>query len=184
MEEWRDIEGFHGNYQVSNQGRIRSFINNYWNKREYPKILKPCKLTKGYLGVSLSIRKGESKTYRIHRLVAEAFIPNPNHLTQVNHIDENKENNNVSNLEWCTCEYNLMFGTVRARIFQTLEKRGVYKVIPINQYDLEGTLVCTWKSATFAGKTLNIDISTILRRCKSDIVKPYKNYIWRFKQSN
>lgn len=183
-EEWKDIRHFEGFYQVSNLGNVRSFIDNHWKKRDVPKILKLFKLTKGYLGVCLYDKKGSSKTYKVHRLVAQAFIPNPNNLPQVNHIDENKENNTVDNLEWCTCEQNLFHGTARERIFKTLEEKGIYKIIPIEQYDLEGTLIAVWKSATFASKTLKIDTSMILKRCKANINKPYKGFIWKFKSKN
>ena len=99
MEEWKDIQGYEGMYQISSHGRVRSF------KYNKPKILKPQRHYKGYLFITLH-KNGISKKYKIHRLVAQAFIPNPNNYPQVNHKDEIKHNNNINNLEWCTVAYN------------------------------------------------------------------------------
>ena len=97
MEEWKDIKDMNGYYQISNFGNVKSFITYRQNKKETGKILKPFLVTKKYQTVSLF-----SKSYSVHRLVAEHFIPNPNNLPQVNHIDGDKTNNNISNLEWVT----------------------------------------------------------------------------------
>ena len=180
-EEWKDIKGFKGLYQISSKGRIRSFINNHWHIRETPKILKPYKLSKGYLGISLSKASGNDKTFKVHRLVAEAFIPNPDNLPQVNHIDEDKENNCIENLEWCTCQYNLLYGTARQRIFDTLERMGKSKITPIEQYDEQGNLIKVWNNAQRAANSVNGWNSVILKRCNTNNIKPYKGYIWKFK---
>ena len=109
-EEWKDIKGYEGKYQVSNLGKVKSLqrwsgtkfydreyiLNNYVNKKN------------GYVYVYLT-KNNKSKNIRLHRLVAEEFIPNPNNLPQVNHKDCNKENNNASNLEWCTASYNVKY---------------------------------------------------------------------------
>lgn len=104
MEIYKDIEGYEQLYQISNYGNVKSLK---YNKE---KILKPAKLKNGYLQVTLC-KEEKRKQHYIHRLVGEAFIDNPNNYKQVNHKDENPANNNVSNLEWCTNEYNINYGT-------------------------------------------------------------------------
>ena len=104
-EEWRDIEGYEGLYQVSNLGRVKSL--NYRGCKGNISILKPRLTKKGYETINLC-KDGKVKNVRIHRLVAQSFISNPNNLPVVNHKDENKLNNNVDNLEWCTCQDNLL----------------------------------------------------------------------------
>ena len=123
MEEWRDIKGYEGLYQVSSLGRVKSLKDSHDNYRE--KILKPGNV-RGYLHVNL-YKDTKRKTYRIHRLVAEAFISNPNNYEEVNHKDEDKTNNCVSNLEWCTREYNMSYGTINKRISENHKLSGRYK---------------------------------------------------------
>ena len=107
MEIWKDIEGYEGLYEVSNLGNVKSL-----NKRK-GRILKPIKDHFGYLRVNLY--NSEYKIHKVHRLVAEAFIPNPNNYPIINHKDEDKTNNRVENLEWCDHKYNNNYGTVRER---------------------------------------------------------------------
>lgn len=101
-EIWKDIDDYEGFYQVSNLGRVRSLDNWIWNGTGFflkpGKVLIPRKTKTGYLRVQL-----KGKDFYIHRLVATTFIDNPLNFPQVNHKDENKANNEVSNLEWCTC---------------------------------------------------------------------------------
>lgn len=111
LETWKDIEGYEGLYQVSSWGRVKSTYRG-------GKILKTDKLRNGYLRVTLS-KDGMYKRYLVHRLVAQAFIPNPQNKLQVNHIDEDKENNYVENLEWVTATENLNYGTHNLRVSKT-----------------------------------------------------------------
>lgn len=118
MENWRDVNGYSGIYEVSNTGRVARICNGT------RKIRKPCKDRAGYLNLCLS-KNGKEKTFRVHRLVADAFIPNPNGLKEINHKDEDKTNNNVCNLEWCTRAYNVRYGT---RTSKTATKVGMYSI--------------------------------------------------------
>lgn len=118
-EEWRDISGYEGLYQVSNLGRVKTLAN---NKSRKEKILKPQKDKYGYFFATLH-RDGKRKMLKLHRLVANAFIPNQDNLPQVNHKDEIKTNNCVSNLEWCTNRYNINYGTRSKKVSKILTNR-------------------------------------------------------------
>ena len=103
MEEiWKDNEGFEGRYQISSLGRVKSFLKDTDNGV----ILKPMVCTNGYLRIDL---RNNGRTYKllVHRVVAEAFLPNQNHFEYVNHKDESRDNNCVDNLKWCTHKYNV-----------------------------------------------------------------------------
>ena len=169
MEQWKPIKGYEGLYEVSSLGKIKSLSRWKQNhsKLNYveEKILKPGFNGK-YHHVFLS-KNGKSKTYLIHKLVAIHFIPNPNNLPQINHIDENKLNNNVNNLEWCTQKYNCNYGKRN----DCLRKR-------IGQYDLQGNFIKEWQGMRVAAKDLNICYSSIYKCCKGQ-VKRAGNYIWR-----
>ena len=122
-EEWKSIKGYEGLYEVSNYGNVRSLDRYASNGRKIilysGKVLSKNLGTNGYHSVQLS-KDNQVNRKMIHRLVAEAFIPNPDELSQVNHIDENKLNNHVSNLEWCTAKYNTNYG---GAIKRSSEKR-------------------------------------------------------------
>ncbi len=107
IEIWKDIEGYEGLYQISNYGNVKSLGN---DKTRKERILKPAKDKDGYLMVGLC-KQGERKYHKIHRLVAQEFFPNPNNYPEVNHKDEDKTNNQVTNLEFCDRKYNINYGT-------------------------------------------------------------------------
>ena len=167
MEEiWKDIEGFEGHYQVSNTGKVRSI------KFNKIKELKPYKETKrcGYMSVYLRL-PGQKYTKKVHRLVAEAFIPNPNGFPEVNHIDENKENNCVENLEWCTGEYNLCYGTRLKRISES-------KKMKVAQYSLNGELLKVFNSQGEAAEKTNSTQGGI-SDCIRGRIKTHNGYVWK-----
>ena len=119
QEIWKDIAGYDGIYQVSNMGRVKSVDRTYWHGNrmyhQHEKILRLNKDSGGYSTVMLYDKYHKAKRILVHILVARAFILNVNDLPEINHIDEDKSNNQVSNLEWCSRLYNVNYGTGRER---------------------------------------------------------------------
>ena len=143
-EVWKDITGYEGLYQVSNKGNIYSVERRDSMGRECGgRTLTPKTNPDGYLRIALC-KNGTTKQYLIHRLVTQAFIPNPNNYLEINHKDEDKSNNDVENLEWCTRKYNINFGTGIERATQKQSK----KVKAIN---IKTGEVLTFDSAKEAG---------------------------------
>ena len=183
MENWKDIKGYEGFYQVSNLGRVRSlerdvFLpNGIVNRHIEEKILVPILNAYGYSFVNLH-KNGKSKAILIHRLVAMAFIENPEHKPQVNHKDENPLNNCVDNLEWCTASYNANYGTRNVRMIQNrrsfkLENNPNAKAIFCEE--LNKTFDC----ARIAEKELGISVSSISQACTGK-QKTAGGFHWRY----
>lgn len=166
-EEWKPVEGFEGIYDVSSEGRVKRVKNGANN------ILKPFKNKKGYLGVDLH-DCGRRLSAKIHRLVAIAFIPNPMGYLEINHKDENKANNAVSNLEWCTRQYNVKYGTGAKRGIDQLKK-------VVCQYNYDGELIKKWPSAKELSRELGLDCACIVRCCNG-IMKTFHGYIWVYEE--
>lgn len=164
MEEWKDIEDYEGLYQVSSEGRVKSL--NYFRTGE-ERILKCVKNKEGYLKVGLS-KNRKRKTYYIHRLVAQTFLPNPNNLPQVNHKDEDKTNNIVENIEYCNSKYNANYGTRTERIQK-----------PILQFTKSGEFVRRWESITQVRKKLGVNKGNITS-CLKGKYKTAGGYIWMY----
>lgn len=168
-EIWKDIPNYEGLYQISNLGRIRSL----YNYRGKYNILKP-KEKRGYYQIGLRKNK-KRKWIAIHRLVALTFIPNPNNYKVVNHKNEDKLDNKVENLEWCTTKYNNCYGT-RIEKVKTKTSKAVI------QYDLNGNFIKEYKSISDASKEVKTSASNIVKCCKEHPkYKKVKNYIWRYK---
>lgn len=173
MEEtWKDIPNYEGLYQVSNLGRIKSFYN---YKRDGTNILKP-RLKRGYYTIGLR-KNGKRSWIGIHRLVARAFIPNPNHNPCVNHKDENKLNNNANNLEWCTVAYNNTYGT---RIKKVIEKTGK----PVLQFDLNNNFIKKYNNLLEAAKENNIKSRSSICLCCSGRYSHAGGYVWKHEGSD
>ena len=150
MEEiWKDIIGYEGIYQISSLGRIKSFQqrNQFGNKKA--RILSGWK-TKSHYPKIILIKDGKKERKYIHRLIAEAFIPNPNHYKFINHIDGNKQNYSIENLEWCTQKYNMLHAQF------TLKKQFASAIRPIVRDDNK-----FYFSITEASKDLGCNISCI-----------------------
>lgn len=181
MEEWRDIEGYEGIYQVSNEGRVKSLervqIYNDGQVHKYKsKILKQTQDKDGYLMVCLC-NNIKRKTCKVHRLVAQTFIPNPNNLPEVNHKDECKTNNSVENLEWCNHSYNNTYLDKNKRGGITRMNNGKTKIV--YQYTLDGKLINVFKSSRDAERNNNYNHSSICN-CICGRTKTYKGFIWKY----
>lgn len=167
-EEWRDIEGYIGLYQVSTWGRVKSL--NY-NKTGKERILKLRDNGRGYLFVSLC-KDGKSKQYYIHRLIACAFIPNPHGYNEINHLDECKSNNFVENLEWCSKSHNVNYGTRNKRMAEKLS-------LPVIGIDCTTGLILEFPSIREASRQTGTDKSHICACCKGKL-KSSGGYIWHY----
>lgn len=160
-EVWRPIEEFGADYFVSNKGRVMSLVN-----RLQIRIIKQHLTRGGYYKVAL---KGKNR--EVHRLVAMAFIENPNNKPCVNHIDENKENNCVENLEWVTYKENVNHGTRTERMAATQSK-------PIKATNIKTGAMCIFKSIVEASSK-GFDRGHI-SRCCNKLRKSHKGYKWEF----
>lgn len=169
--EWRDIKGYEGYYQVSDTGLVRAISRTILfadgRKRSYPEKMMPIKEWfengKGYLMVKLT-KHHKTIGFSLHRLVAEAFIPNPQNYPQVNHKDEDKSNNCVENLEWCDAKYNNRYSHSTCVV----------------QYDKNWNIVKEWECISDASKALNIPAPNITMCCTKK-TRSAGGFFWCYK---
>lgn len=171
IEIWKDIKGYENIYQVSNLGRVKSLNRLHGTSGRIiykEKVLKPSENKNGYYSVKL-----KGKPFKIHRLVLETFYPINNSLLEINHIDSNKANNKLENLEWVTHKQNMEHASIN-KLFKDRRKS-------VLQYDKFGNFIREWASIKEAGETLQISCGNI-SNCCSGKQKQTKNYIWKYKQ--
>ena len=126
QEVWKDIKGYEGLYQINNFGKVKSLKKYAGRSFRKEKILKEYIDKDGYIKVILC-KNNKTRFLSIHRLLAEAFIPNPNNFPQINHKDEDKSNNSLENLEWCTCKYNINYGNRTKKSMETRKYNMLHK---------------------------------------------------------
>ena len=167
-EIWKPVRGYEGMYEVSNYGNVRSMNYNHTGE---VRNMKTETNKNGYKQVNLC-KDGKQKLPTVHRLVAQAFLPNPENLPQVNHINENKSDNRVENLEWTTREKNVRHGT---GIQRSAEKRSK----KVNQYTLDGELVKEWVSTMEVQKQTGWANQNISACCRG-MYKTAYGFIWQY----
>ena len=168
-EIWKDKKDYEGHYQVSNWGRIKSI------KFGKERILKQ-NIRCGYYYVNL-YKNNIKKQYPVHRLVAEVFIDNPDNLPQVNHKDENKTNNNVDNLEWCSVLYNNTYGTRLQKVSEKMRNRKEWSK-PIDVYDLNMNFIETLPSIEECGRKYNVSPCNVSYCCNGGYKDKKKKNGW------
>lgn len=176
MEIWKDIKGYEGLYQVSNFGRV---INCKRNSE-----MKAIVRSNGYLSVNLT-KDGKCRTLSIHRLIAEAFIPNPQGLPCINHIDENKCNNSIENLEWCTYRENTQkYMDNHPEVFSEYNGRPRIKrphkhFSAVEQMTMSGEPVKVWKNVSVIKHEMGWSDWSIAECCRGNRHSAY-GYKWRY----
>lgn len=173
LENFVDIQGYEGLYKVNNRGEVLSVRS--------MKLLKAGKNSHGYMNIALT-KDGKSKTHKIHRLVAIAFIPNPNNYPYINHKDEDKTNNNVENLEWCTHKYNLNYGTAIERRSKSIKENPLKQRKAVIQLSLDGKLISEYRSTKEASEKTDIDRRQISRAI-NHVGKQAHGFLWVLKEN-
>ena len=184
MEEiWKDIEGYEGLYQVSNLGRIKSLQRTITDKNGKVKTIKETLMKhntddKGYKYVFLS-KNNTKKFSRVHKLIAQAFIPNPLNLPEIDHINTIQDDNRIENLRWCTHKENMNNNETLRKFREKGRRHKQTKDIPIKQLSFEGEEINIFTSAYEAGKILGYKPCHILYCCDGKRKTAY-GYVWKY----
>lgn len=182
-EVWKPIKDF-PNYVVSNRGRVYSFAREeiYCGviRMRHGRFLVPRLGKQGYLYVALC-KEGHTSTKKIHRLVAEAFLDNPNNLECVNHKDECRTNNNVENLEWCTVAYNVTYGDAKKKAQKRFIETGWAK--GVEQYDMNGNLIGVFSSISESSRNSASSMAGICSCCRGSRNSD-NGFIWKYKKAS
>jgi len=173
LDDFADIQGYEGLYKINKNGEVLSIRSK--------KLLKAGKNRQGYMNVVLT-KNGRSKTYKVHRLVAIAFIPNPNNYPIINHKDENKTNNKVENLEWCTSKYNSNYGAAIERRSEAIKRSPVKQRKSVLQLSLIGDVIREYRSTKEAAEVTGIDRRQISRSI-NHIGKQAHGFLWVLKEN-
>ena len=171
-EIWKPVRNYEGLYEVSNLGRVKSLNYRRTGKEE---ILEGVDYGHGYLYVVL-YKDGKGNPCRINRLVAMAFLPNPDNLPIINHKDEDKQNNCMDNLEWCSHSYNNTYNGKAKKVGKKLSK-------PVFSVNKESGLITYWESIMEAERQTGIDKGNITRCCKGKL-KSVGNHYWFYDDDN
>ena len=182
---WKSIPGYEGIYEASTLGEIRSIERNIMINRKSRQYIRrqPSKMLKyytdkdGYFGVGLYDLNHKGVTYRVSRLIALTFIPNPNGFPQVNHKDLNRKNNCVDNLEWCDNTYNVNYKDAPKR--SGITRRNIVRAKGVRQIDKKGCLVATYPSMSEATRQTGINVSHICQCCIGNL-KYAGGYKWSY----
>lgn len=179
MEEWKDIKQTNGQYQISSEGRVRRLWRETKSGKFYQeKIIATTPIYNGYLHVQIYINK-KCKGLFVHRLVAEAFIKNPHNYPEINHIDCNKQNNRVENLEWCTRKHNMQEAGKNGLISggQAFNKKYPHYVL---QIAMDGTPIRSFWSAHEANAYTGVYFSAIRDIVRKNSCENQRGgYLWR-----
>ena len=182
-EVWKDIQDYEGLYQVSNLGRVRN---------RSKKVMKQTVVRNGYKRISL-YKNGKYNHLLVHRLVARAFLPNPDNLPQINHKDENPRNNSINNLEWCTSKYNINYGSRTKRMMSNPKYKhrmnhiNIENIIknnkklyskPVKQLTMDGQLIKVWPSTHEAGRH-GFTHSSIVNCCNGKL-NSHHGFRWEY----
>lgn len=181
-EVWKPIKGYEGIYEVSSYGRVRSLdmvlpaiANGVPCTRIRHGVMRKTHIGRtGYHYVLLR-NGGKDKNFRLHRLVAEAFVPNPDNLPEVNHKDEDKNNNRADNLEWCSSSYNHCYGTTIERAASKIRR-------PVCQMNMDGEIINEYPSLISAERATGIRHEKISALCRGVTKKTKSGYRWKFKE--